>query len=215
MKYKNLSIEKLNHATFKIKNSKVIYFDPFKIAATETDKADLILVSHEHFDHCNPDDIKNITTPGTMLFTISACRDAVKDLDLKEIKYVKPGDVFEIDGIKVEAVPAYNINKFRSPGVPFHPQSDDKVGFIVEIDGVRIYHAGDTDNIPEMKDIKNIDIALLPVSGTYVMTAKEAVEAVRAINPKLAIPMHYGDIVGGKGDAEEFERLSPVAVKIL
>lgn len=215
MKYKNLSVEKLNHATFKIKNSKVIYFDPFKIAAAEEKKADLIFVSHEHFDHCSPADIEKITTPETVLFTISACRDAVKDLSLKEIKYVKPGDVFEIDGIKIEVVPAYNINKFRSPGIHFHPQSDGKAGFIVGIEGVRIYHAGDTDNIPEMKTIRNIDIALLPVSGTYVMTAEEAVEAVKVINPTLAIPMHYGDIVGTEDDAQKFKRFSTVAVEIL
>lgn len=216
MKYKNVILARLNHAAFKIKGSgKVIYFDPFKIPAGELEKADIVFVGHEHFDHCSPDDLKKIVSQGTMLITIDACKDAVENLGLKEIKYVKPGDTLELDGVQIEAVPAYNINKFRSPGVPFHPKEDGKVGFVVEIDGVRIYHAGDTDYISEMQNLKNIDIALLPVSGTYVMTAEEAVEAVKIINPKIAVPMHYGDTVGTEEDAQKFKELSSVAVEIL
>lgn len=215
MRYKNITIEKLNHATVKIKNSKVIYFDPFKLPADNLEKADIIFVSHEHFDHCSPEDIKRIVSQDTVLVTIEACKDAVKELGLKEINYVKAGDLLDVDSVKIEAVPAYNINKFRSPGVPFHPRDHGKVGFVVEIDGVRIYHAGDTDNIPEMQNLKDIDIALLPVSGTYVMTAEEAVEAVKAIKPKVVVPMHYGDIVGTNDDATRFKKLSSVPVEII
>ncbi len=114
------------------------------------------------------------------------------------IKTVKPGDTIEVKGVKIEAVPAYNTNK------EFHPKEKGWVGYIFEVDGKRIYIAGDTDYIPEMKDFKDVDIALLPVSGTYVMTADEAVQAALDIKPKVAIPMHFGKIVGTESDAERF-----------
>ena len=110
---------------------------------------------------------------------------------------MRPGDRLSVKGLEVEAVPAYNLNK------DFHPKDAGMLGFVVNIGGVRLYHAGDTDFIPEMKGIKT-DVALLPVSGTYVMTADEAVEAALTIKPKVAIPMHYGAIVGDKNDAEHF-----------
>lgn len=216
VQYKNLEIERLNHAAFKIKGGgKVIYFDPFKIPAGDIEKADIVFVSHEHFDHCSPDDLKKIVGAETVVVAISACKDNLSGLDVKEIKYVKPGDGLEIQGIKIEVVPAYNLNKFRSPGVPFHPKEDGKVGFIVEIDGTRIYHAGDTDGIPEMENLQNIDVALLPISGIYVMTVEEAVAAAEVIKPKLVVPMHYGDIVGTSEDAQRFKELSSVSVEII
>ena len=115
-----------------------------------------------------------------------------------EARIVKPGDSIELEDIRIEAVPAYNVDK------NFHPKEKGWLGFVVELEGVRVYHAGDTDFIPEMKDFQ-VDIALLPVSGIYVMTAAEAVEAARAIKPKIAIPMHYGAIVGDAGDADVFK----------
>jgi L-ascorbate metabolism protein UlaG (beta-lactamase superfamily) len=116
-----------------------------------------------------------------------------------DVRVVKPGDELTIEGIKVEVVPAYNTNK------NFHQKQKQWLGFIVTVDGVRIYHAGDTDLIPEMDGFE-VDIALLPVSGTYVMTADEAVEAAKRIKPKAAIPMHYDAIVGTKKDAENFKK---------
>jgi L-ascorbate metabolism protein UlaG (beta-lactamase superfamily) len=107
---------------------------------------------------------------------------------------VSPGESLTVAGMRIEAVPAYNVNK------NFHPKANGWLGFIVEIEGVRVYHAGDTDFIPEMHGF-NADIALLPVSGTYVMTADEAVDAALAIEPSIVIPMHYGSIVGGEHDA--------------
>lgn len=215
MQYKNLTIQRLAHACFNIKNQQVIYIDPFKITDSDAEKADLIFCSHEHFDHCSPEDIAKLIKSDTVLITIPLGKEKVETLGISEVKYVKPGDVMEIEGVKIEVVPAYNINKFRSPGVPYHPPADNKVGFVLEVDGIRIYHAGDTDNIPEMKNLKNIDIALLPVSGTYVMTAEEAMEAARVIKPKLVIPMHYGEIVGTIEDAKRFKELSPVPVEII
>jgi L-ascorbate metabolism protein UlaG (beta-lactamase superfamily) len=119
----------------------------------------------------------------------------------------------------VEAVPAYNVNKFRSPGVVFHPRQAEHNGYIVTVGGERLYHAGDTDHIPEMSGIK-CDVALLPVSGTYVMVAEEAAEAAKAIKPRIAVPMHYGDkdVVGTLADAERFKQLceqAGIAVQIL
>jgi L-ascorbate metabolism protein UlaG (beta-lactamase superfamily) len=182
----------LGHDGFRIDASKTIYFDPYQIP--DGPAADLILVTHEHFDHCSPEDVAKIQQSGSVIVTE---KDSAANLS-GDVRVVKVGDTLEIDDLIIEAVPAYNTNK------DFHPKSKGWLGFIVEVDGVRVYHAGDTDFIPEMKDFKT-DIALLPVSGTYVMTADEAVEAALAIHPKVAIPMHYGAIVGGGQDAESFK----------
>jgi L-ascorbate metabolism protein UlaG (beta-lactamase superfamily) len=139
----------------------------------------------------------------------------VKPLKPKAVRLVAPGDRLTVDGVTVEVLPAYNVNKFRSPGNPFHPKADGKVGFILGIGGVRFYHAGDTDEIPEMAGAKGVDVALLPVSGTYVMTAEEAAKACNAIQPKLAIPMHYAAIVGSAVDAEAFRKAVKCRVEIL
>lgn len=194
----------LGHDGFRIDTAQTIYIDPYEIGAGP--KADLILISHEHFDHCSLEDVAKIQQPETVIVTEA---DSAKKLS-GDIRVVEPGDVVTIGEVRIEAVPAYNTNK------QFHPKANRWLGFIVEIEGVRIYHAGDTDFIPEMADFK-VDIALLPVSGTYVMTAEEAVQAARAIQPELAIPMHYGAIVGGKTDAEQFQNAlaGKIAVKIL
>ena len=146
--------------------------------------------------------------------TIPAVKKELSSTKVKEVKAVKPGDKVVFGDITIEVVPAYNLNKFREPGKPFHPKEDGKVGFILSIGGVRVYHAGDTDPIPEMRGFKT-DVALLPVSGTYVMTPEEAAEATRMIKPKLAIPMHYGAIVGSENDAEKFKQLAACPVQIL
>jgi L-ascorbate metabolism protein UlaG (beta-lactamase superfamily) len=181
----------LGHDTFKIAGETVIYTDPFKIK--KKDNADIILITHEHRDHCSPEDVKLIQGPDTVIVTPAACAGKVTG----KVKIVKPGDKIAVGGVEIEAVPSYNTNK------QFHPKSNGWVGYIFTVNGQRIYLAGDTDHIPEMKDFR-ADIALLPVSGTYVMTAEEAVKAALDIKPKLAIPMHYGSIVGSKDDAERF-----------
>ncbi len=131
-----------------------------------------------------------------------------------QIKVIQPGNELTVKGIPISAVPAYNVNKFRSPGVPFHPQESGYVGFVLTVEGQRIYHAGDTDSISEIGSI-DADIALLPVSGTYVMTADEALEAVKVIKPQVAIPMHIGRGIGSLADAEHFKEKASVPVEIL
>lgn len=201
----------LGHASFRLDGSRIIYFDPWKLPK-DSKKADLILITHEHFDHYSLDDIKLISSQNTIIVASGAVSKELEGEKVvcKEVKPLLPGENIEISGIKVSAVSSYNTNK------QFHTKDAQKLGFIVDIDGVRIYHAGDTDLIPEMKNY-SCDIALLPVSGTYVMTADEAANAALMIKPKVAIPMHYGDIVGKDADAKRLQELlkGKVEVKIL
>ena len=194
----------LGHDGFRIDAGKTVYIDPYQIP--DGPGADLILITHEHFDHCSPEDVAKIQQSGSVIVTE---KDSAAQLS-GDVRILQVGETLTIDDVTVEAVAAYNTDK------DFHPKSKGWLGFIVEVDGVRVYHAGDTDFIPEMKDFK-ADIALLPVSGTYVMTAAEAVEAALAIDPKIAIPMHYGAIVGAGQDAENFKKAleGKVEVRIL
>lgn len=213
LEYKGIKVFWLGHAGFKIKNSKIIYIDPYNIKPDEP--ADLILITHEHFDHFSRKDIKNILGSHSVAVCPDFCKLEFSELGVKDILTVKPGKKYFIGDIEIEAVPAYNINKFRASGIPYHPKTEEKVGYVVVIGGVKIYHAGDTDFIPEMKNLKDIDIALLPVSGTYVMTAEEAAEAVRTIKPKIAIPMHIKSIVGTEKDAYRFKELVGNVCKVI
>jgi L-ascorbate metabolism protein UlaG (beta-lactamase superfamily) len=211
--YQGLKISWLGHDSFKIKNGKTVIIDPFKIRPS-SDKADILLISHEHFDHFSLDDIRKVVNENTTIVTIPAVKKELSGLKVKEVKAVKPGDKLKLGDVSIEVVPAYNLNKFREPGKVFHPKGDGQAGFIIGIQGVRVYHAGDTDAIPEMKGLKP-DVALLPVSGTYVMTPEEAAQAAKMVEPKLAIPMHYGVIVGTELDAQKFKQLTAIEVQIL
>jgi L-ascorbate metabolism protein UlaG (beta-lactamase superfamily) len=177
----------------------VIYLDPWQLK--DGIKADLILITHDHYDHCSPDDVSRIQKADTVIVTIAQAAAKLKG----NIKIVKPGECLTVEGISIETVPAYNLNKFRSLGVLFHPREAGHVGFILTVGGKRIYHTGDSDLTPEMKSVKT-DVALLPVSGIYVMTADEAIQAANTIKPKVVIPMHIGRGIGALTDAERFKK---------
>ncbi len=194
----NVEIEWFGHASFKLKGSVVVYIDPF-ILPDSVEKADIVLMTHEHFDHCVGDKLGVLAKPDTVVVTTEGCSSKLHGYDV--IK-VKEGDEVEVKGVKIKAVPAYNVNKH------FHPRGLG-VGFVVNLDGVKIYHAGDTDVIPEMKDLSSegIDVALLPIGGTYTMDDVEAAEAVKLIKPKIVIPMHYNSLEGLEKDPTKFKEL--------
>ena len=194
----------LGHASFRIEGSLTIYIDPWKLKGNPP-KADLILITHEHHDHCSLSDVEKIADQDTVIVTE---KDSTSKLHGNiDIKTLAPGQKVEVKGITIEAVPAYNLNK------SFHPKSRNWIGFVFELDGMRIYHSGDTDCIPEMKEI-HADVALLPVSGTYVMDAQEALKAIEFIKPQTVIPMHWGDIIGSKKDAETLKKQTTCQVDI-
>ncbi|MBC8412680.1 MAG: MBL fold metallo-hydrolase [Nitrospira sp.] len=198
------NIHWLGHDTFRIAGDRIIYTDPFKIR--KKDKADIILITHEHYDHCSVDDIAKLQGEQTVIVATADCAEKLSG----NIKIVRPGDRLTVLGVEIEVVPSYNLDK------QFHTKDKGWVGYIFTLNGKRIYLAGDTDYIPEMKDFK-ADIALLPVSGTYVMTAEEAVRAALDIGPEIAVPMHYGSIVGSVDDAVRFAKglIDKVEVRIL
>lgn len=200
-----ITITWLGHDTTKIKGDKVIYIDPFQLKGGEA--ADIVLITHEHYDHCSPEDVARIRKKDTVVIGTADVTAKYKG----ETKTVKAGDSVAVHGITIQTVPAYNTNK------KFHPRASGWVGYVVNMNGKRVYHAGDTDRIPEMESLKDIDVALVPVSGTYVMTAEEAAEAMNRMKPKVAAPMHYGSIVGTKADADRFKNLvkAPTKVEIL
>jgi L-ascorbate metabolism protein UlaG (beta-lactamase superfamily) len=194
----------IGHSSFRLDGPKVIYIDPWRLPI-DSPKADIILVSHEHHDHCSPEDVARVRTEKTKLL---ANPSAAKRLP-GPLTTLQAGDSIEVEGVKIQAVPAYNIGK------KFHPKEAGHVGFILTLGDERLYFAGDADFIPEMESIE-CDVALLPVSGTYVMTAEEAAKALETIRPKVAVPMHYGaGVVGTLEDAQTFERLASSPVLIL
>lgn len=197
------NIHWLGHATVKISGEKVIYFDPWKLGKN-ADKADIILITHDHYDHCVPDDVEKIRTENTVIVTTADCAAKLSG----QIKTVEAGDRVAVEGVEIETVPAYNVDK------DFHPKAKGGVGYVVTVGGSRIYHSGDTDFIPEMEKIQ-ADVILLPVGGTYTMSAEEAAKAANLMRPKVAVPMHYGTIVGSERDAERFKELCDVPVEIL
>lgn len=206
-KYNDIGIIWTGHAGFKITYENLkIYIDPYKLSKTHENvsDADIVLITHNHFDHLSIEDLKNIVNEKTIIVSAQECLSQLKSLNVKESIGIDPRNSVKVNDLKVETVPAYNVDK------EFHPKNDKKIGFIVELGNDRLYHIGDSDMIPEMNDT-NSTIALVPVSGTYVMTAEEASKAINELlSPKIAIPMHYGTIVGNKEDAIRFSELVTV-----
>jgi L-ascorbate metabolism protein UlaG (beta-lactamase superfamily) len=209
------AVEWLGHSGFRIAVGRQrIYVDPYRVAA-DAPKADLILITHGHYDHYSPQDVERLTTPATELIAPPLVAERLAG----RVHSIVPGEEIEpesVRGVFVSAVAAYNTSKRNSDGLVFHPREAGGVGYDVNIRGERLYHAGDTDVIPEMDAVHGVDVALLPVSGTYVMTASEAAEAARRIQPRLAIPMHWGgENLGTHDDALAFLRQAPVEAIIL
>ena len=199
-----LTLQWLGHASFKIcHEDTILYIDPWKLKDSPHD-ATLVLVSHSHHDHYSPEDIAKVSGPETKLI-------ASPDVIAKEKagETLMPGLTIELENARLRGVAAYNPNK------DFHPKTNNWVGFVIEIGSKRLYYAGDTDLTEEMKALANIDVALLPVGGTYTMDAVQAAEAVSHFKPKMAIPYHWGDIVGGRSDAEKFAKAAECETKIL
>ena len=199
-----ITIKWLGHASFKIScEDKVIYIDPWKLKDSPKG-ATIVLVSHSHYDHYSAKDIEKVSGSDTKLI---AAADVINQHGKGQA--IVPGQTVESDGIKVIGIPAYN------PSKQFHPKSNNWVGFVIEVSSKRIYYAGDTDLTAEMKALKNIDVALLPIGGTYTMNAEEAAEATKSIKPKQAIPYHWGDIVGSRKDADQFAKMAQCKVTVL
>jgi len=199
------NIKFLGHATVKLKIAeKIIFVDPWKIKDTE-EKADIILVTHPHFDHYSEEDIKKIAKDTTVLIS---CKDVVSQTSLKNKRQIQPFEETKIDDITIQGFPAYNVNK------SFHPKSNNWLGFVIRHNDVSIYIAGDSDVIEEAKQLK-VNIMILPVGGTYTMTDKEAAELVNLTKPDYAIPIHYGDIVGNIQNAQNFKNFVSPPTKVV
>ncbi len=186
-------IKWLGHASFRIEGDKsTVYVDPWKLKGSVP--ADVICVTHSHYDHFSEEDIAKIRKDSTVIVGPSDCKAGFGDA----FKEIAARGAHTIGDVTVEAVPAYNTDK------AFHPKTSNWLGYIITVDGIRIYHTGDTDEIPEMGDV-NTDVVLVPVGGTYTMTVPQAADAVAKINHKVAVPMHCGDIVGTLDDREAFK----------
>jgi L-ascorbate metabolism protein UlaG (beta-lactamase superfamily) len=206
-------VEWLGHAGFRVRAGRAaIYIDPYRVG--DGPAADLILVTHGHYDHFSPQDVERLRGPRTVVVAPAAVAERLPG----RVISIAPGEELEdevVRGVDVRAVAAYNTSKRNPDGELFHPREAGGVGFLLNVQGERLYHSGDTDVIPEMDEVAGVDVALLAVSGTYVMTAEEAAEAARRIGPRVAVPMHWGEHIGTREDAETFAGRAPVEVRIL
>ncbi len=193
----------LGHAGFKIEGSLVVYIDPWKIRQ-ETKDGNLILVSHTHQDHWSKMDIEKVRSVDSRLI---GAGDVIKAAGEGDI--LAPGGITEFGDIRITGIPAYNLRK------PFHPRKMQWLGFVIDIDGVRIYYAGDTDRIPEMANLEDIDLALLPAGGKYTMNASKAAAAAGDIGAVQTMPYHWGVIIGRESDARQFADLAGEGAVVL
>lgn len=194
------NIQVLYHSSIKINKEKVIYIDPFKIE-DDCHDADIIFITHSHYDHYSEEDIKKIIKEDTKIIVTSDLKEKTENITNSEnIIVIQPNEKHCVEQISFETIPAYNTNK------QFHPKQNNWVGYVIELNGLKYYIAGDTDITEENKQIK-CDVAFVPVGGTYTMTAKEAADLVNIIKPKIAVPIHYGSVVGTKQDAIDFVNL--------
>jgi L-ascorbate metabolism protein UlaG (beta-lactamase superfamily) len=203
-----MKLEWLGHASWKLKaGDKTIYIDPYQGVYDE--EADLILSTHSHMDHCDPSKVNAVKGEDAVVVAPADCAAKIGS----PVKSLKPGEKATFGDIEVEAVEAYNVKRFRSPGVPFHPKGLG-VGYLIKAEGKTIYHVGDSDFIEEMKRVKGIDVMLIPSGGTYTMDSEDAAEAAVAVHPKVVIPMHIWDTDPGEFK-KKVESVSDVSVVVL
>jgi len=207
MNFQGIELKWLGHSGFLIKNSKTIYIDPYNIKEG-LEKADIILLTHSHYDHCSVADIGKLIKAGTIILAPADCQSKITKFDVPvEMEIAEPGQEMDLREAKISILPAYNTDKH------FHSKEEGWVGYLIKIGNVLIYHAGDTDLIPEMQKLTGYNqpgkefVALLPIGGRFTMSVEEAVKAAELIKPTLAIPMHYGSVVGTADDAKEFVEL--------
>ena len=206
------SVEWLGHSGFRLRVGRsVVYIDPYRVDGGP--EADLILITHGHYDHFSPQDVERLSHERTWLVG----PPAVAEQGSSRVASIAPGEVLDdvVPGVSVAAVAAYNTSKRDTSGNAFHPREAGWVGYDLNVRGERLYHSGDTDVIPEMDSVTGVEVALLPVSGVYVMTAGEAAEAARRIQPRVAVPMHWGEHIGSRSDALVFKERAQVDVRIL
>ena len=195
------NIEVLYHSSIRISKNKAIYIDPFKIDKDYND-ADIVFITHDHFDHYSEEDIDKVINENTTIIIPEELLTKIlrKGINKNAVITVESNKEYMVQGIKFETIPAYNTNK------TFHPKENDWVGYIITLDGIRYYIAGDTDITEENRKVK-CDVAFVPVGGTYTMDFKEAAQLINEIQPKIAVPIHYGNVVGTKQDATDFIKL--------
>ena len=201
------NVEVLYHSSIKIKDNKIIYIDPFKIEKNYND-ADIVFITHDHYDHYSEEDIDKVINENTTIIIPEELLTKLlrKGINKNAIITVEPNEKYMVQGIKFETIPAYNTNK------TFHPKENDWVGYIITLDGIRYYIAGDTDITEENRKVK-CDVAFVPVGGTYTTDFKEAAQLINEIQPKIAVPIHYGSVVGTKQDATDFIKLLNPSIK--
>ena len=201
------NIEVLYHSSIRISKNKAIYIDPFKIDKDYND-ADIVFITHDHFDHYSEEDIDKVINENTTIIIPEELLTKIlrKGINKNAVITVESNKEYMVQGIKFETIPAYNTNK------TFHPKENDWVGYIITLDGIRYYIAGDTDITEENRKVK-CDVAFVPVGGTYTMDFKEAAQLINEIQPKIAVPIHYGSVVGTKQDATDFIKLLHPSIK--